>query len=207
MSALTNAKTPDIVIEKISLARIDDYYGAFLESREEWINWGGFSAAYLSMSALEMMIKDSLEAWKKGTAYTFFILDTALNQVVGSASLNHINATIPLANLAYLVRKSRTGEGIATKAAMLVARYGFEQLGFQRIEIVVAKDNAASLKVAEKLGAVREGLLRNRLQLNGSLCDAYLHSLIPKDYEINQINHFNLFHIMNIVQFYATKEC
>lgn len=99
------------------------------------------------------------------------------------------------------------GEGIATKAAMLVARYGFEQLGFQRIEIVGAKDNTASLGVAEKLYAVTEGLLRNRLPLNGSLCDAYLHSLIPKDYEINQINHFNLLYMMNIVQFYITKEC
>jgi len=90
-----------------------------------------------------------------------------------------------MANMAYWVRASRAGEGIATIAANLVARYSFEKLGLHRIEIVVSKENAASLRIAEKLGAVREGLLRNRLQVQGSPCDAYMHSLIPKDFEIN----------------------
>ena len=87
-----------------------------------------------------------------------------------------------MANLAYWVRTSRVGEGIATEAVILVARYGFEKLGFQRIEIIVSKDNAPSLRVAEKLGAVREGLLRNRLLLHGTPCDAYMHSLIQKEF-------------------------
>ncbi|MEK6223196.1 MAG: GNAT family N-acetyltransferase, partial [Chloroflexota bacterium] len=88
-------------------------------------------------------------------------------------------------NLGYQVRTSRLGEGIATEAAKLVVRYGFEKLMFQRIEIVVRIDNVSSQKVAEKLGAVREGLLRNRLQINGTPWDAYMYSLIPNDYGIH----------------------
>ena len=99
--------------------------------------------------------------------------------------LNQINRRYQMANLAYWVRTSCTGEGIATKAASLVAQYGFEKLGLQRIEIVISKENAPSLRIAEKLGALREGLLRNRLQILGSPSDAYMHSLIPEDFGIN----------------------
>ena len=90
------------------------------------------------------------------------------------------------ANLGYLVRTSRVKEGIATEAAKLVARYGFEKLDLQRIEVVVSTDNAPSLRVAEKLGAVKEGLLRNGLRKHGTPCDAYMYSLIPTDLGINK---------------------
>jgi ribosomal-protein-serine acetyltransferase len=79
------------------------------------------------------------------------------------------------------------GEGIATETAKLVARFGFENLGFQPLEIEVSPDNPANLKIAQKVGAVSEGLLRNRLNLHGSQCDAYMHSLIPADFGINNI--------------------
>jgi RimJ/RimL family protein N-acetyltransferase len=49
-----------------------------------------------------------------------------------------------------------------------------------RIEILVAVDNLASQRVAAKVGAVREGILRNRLLLHGKIHDAVMFSLIPK---------------------------
>ena len=91
-----------------------------------------------------------------------------------------------MANLGYWVRTSRAGEGIATEAAKLIARYGFEKLGFQRIEIVVPTGNLPSLRIAEKLGSVREGLLRNRAYLHGSPYDAHMYSLIPTDYDLDK---------------------
>ena len=112
------------------------------------------------------------------------MIDAKTNQFIGNTILNHVNRKYQMANLAYWVRSSRTGEGIATKAARYATQFGFEKLGLQRIEIVVSRDNRPSLRVAEKLGAVREGLLRNRLLILGSPCDAYMHSLIPKDFGI-----------------------
>ena len=50
-----------------------------------------------------------------------------------------------------------------------------------RIELVVAVENLASQRVAAKVGALREGLMRNRLQINGVTHHAYLHSLVPED--------------------------
>ena len=156
------------------------------ESSQEWFAEGMLFKPEFSLDELHLLTRDLMGLWEEDNAYGFYILDASTNQVGGYAFLNRIIREYKLANLGYQVRTSRMGEGIATAAAKLVAEYGFEKLGFQRIEIVVRKENAASLRVAEKLGAVREGLLRNRLQHHGSACDAYMHSLIPSDYGIHQ---------------------
>jgi RimJ/RimL family protein N-acetyltransferase len=62
-----------------------------------------------------------------------------------------------------------------------MARFAFEQLKMQRVEIVVEVENAPSLRAAEKAGATREGLLRNRLNNRGEPRDALIFSLIPRD--------------------------
>ena len=63
----------------------------------------------------------------------------------------------------------------------MAARFGFEELGLHRIEIVAAVENIASQRVAEKAGAVREGVLRKRLLIRGESQDAVLFSLLPED--------------------------
>jgi RimJ/RimL family protein N-acetyltransferase len=183
---MTNRKTPNIVIEKINLERFGDFYEAMVESGKGWFNAGMIPKPDLSRNELEHMIKAFIALWEQDNAYVFYVLDGTNNQIVGIALLNQIYRMHQIGNLAYIVRTSRTGEGIATEAARLVAQYGFEKLGLQRIEIVVHKDNVPSLKVAQKLGAMREALLRNRVLLHGVPSEAYLHSLIPTDFGINK---------------------
>jgi ribosomal-protein-serine acetyltransferase len=63
----------------------------------------------------------------------------------------------------------------------LVARFGFEELNLNRIEIIVATGNIPSQGVAMKVGASREGRLRKRLVVRDHVYDAIIFSLIPED--------------------------
>lgn len=63
----------------------------------------------------------------------------------------------------------------------LVAQYGFNEIGFNRLEIVVQVENVASCRVAEKLGAKLECIARNRLVGWGKSHDAAVYSLVPTD--------------------------
>ena len=92
-----------------------------------------------------------------------------------------INKADSFANLGYWVRTSKTRQGIATIATRLVARFGFDELKLNRIEIVVATDNIASLRVATKVGAMREGLMRRRTVVRDRTYDAVMFSLISED--------------------------
>ena len=70
---------------------------------------------------------------------------------------------------------------MATSATFLLARFGFDELKLNRIEIVVAIENKPSQRVAEKAGATQEGVLRKRLVVRDRVYDAVMYSLIPED--------------------------
>ena len=102
-------------------------------------------------------------------------------RLLGGVGLNFINRVHQFGNLGYWVRTGETGKGIASDASRLVARFGLEEVGLQRIEILTAVSNRASQRVAEKIGAVREGLLRKRLLIRDEPHDAVMFSLVRGD--------------------------
>ena len=64
------------------------------------------------------------------------------------------------AELGYWLGKPFWGRGIITEAARAMTGYGFETIGLLRIDAGVKAGNAASVRVLEKVGYRREGLLR-----------------------------------------------
>jgi RimJ/RimL family protein N-acetyltransferase len=115
-------------------------------------------------------------------AYEFAIIDPGDESVIGGCGLNHVNIGKGYGNLGYWVRSSRRGQAIAARATRLVARFAFEQVGVVRVEIVVAVHNRASSRTAEKAGARREGVLRNRMVVRDQVYEAVMYSLVPEDF-------------------------
>ena len=158
---------------------IEATYKAIRESLAELSPWLPFAHKDYSLRETREWMKKRPGEWKKGTTYDFGIFDAKDGTLLGGCGLNQVLKLNRSANLGYWVRTSRTGEGTAAAAARLLAKWGFETLKLLRIEILVATDNARSLRAAEKAGAKREGMLRNRLILHEKAHDAVMHSLIP----------------------------
>jgi len=118
---------------------------------------------------------------EKGKQYVFAIVDARNETLLGSIGLNRIDRTNLVANIGYWVRRTWTRRGVATAATRLIAEFGLNELGLQRLEILVPHHNVASRRVAEKAGARLEGVLRKRLVLAEKIHDARLYSLIPGD--------------------------
>jgi RimJ/RimL family protein N-acetyltransferase len=121
------------------------------------------------------------QAWENGDEFDFVVYDDQDVSPLGVCGFNSVNRIHNFANLGYWVRTSRTGQGVASAATRLVAEFGFSQLGFTRLEIVAAAGNMASQRVAEKVGATKEGIERNRYIVHGKIHDAVMYSLIPDD--------------------------
>ncbi|MEP0764930.1 MAG: GNAT family N-acetyltransferase [Fimbriimonadia bacterium] len=126
-------------------------------------------------------IAGRIEAWDRGDAYEFVIEDAETGRVLGGVGINSINRGLRSANLGYWVRTTAAGRGVATAAARLAARFALEVMGLVRVYILADVENLPSQRVAEKAGAVREGVLRNALVLRGEPRDAVGYSLIPGD--------------------------
>jgi ribosomal-protein-serine acetyltransferase len=147
-----------------------------IESVGRWLPW--CHADYGDAEA-EAWITHCAEGWRSGEHFAFAAFDAGTAQFLGAAGLNQRNREHNFMNLGYWVRTSQQGNGVAVRAVRLVSRFGFEQVGLTRIEIVTALDNRASRRVAEKSGAALEGIARNRLVDRGNPIDAALYALVP----------------------------
>ena len=166
--------------------RLDDADGLYAAARESiaevspWMKW---CHADYSIEESATWIEQCAERWQQGTEYNFVIADSMGGSFLGGCGVGYINQVDRVVNLGYWVRTSRTRQGVASTATRLLARFGFEELKLNRIEIIAATGNLASQRVAEKAGATREGILRNRLVVHENVYDMVMFSFIPQDLE------------------------
>jgi RimJ/RimL family protein N-acetyltransferase len=153
-------------------------YEATIESRAELAPWMEWMHGEYCIADTERWIVHSWKAWETDSAFGFTIVENRTGQILGSCSIRVDSPVHRNGSMGYWIRTSRTKQGFASETAALLARFGFAQLGLIRIEIIVAASNRASQRVAEKVGALREGLLRNRLLVRGKKLDAYVFSLV-----------------------------
>jgi RimJ/RimL family protein N-acetyltransferase len=121
------------------------------------------------------------KAWIEGNAFYFAVEEQGTGTFLGSCGLSALCIEHKRAALGFWIRSSRTGRGYATDAARAVMRLGFEDLALARIELEIAVDNAASRRVAEKLGCKLEGVLRQRLILPAGPTDTAIYALLRED--------------------------
>jgi RimJ/RimL family protein N-acetyltransferase len=160
-------------------------YQAVLESIDEVSRWLAWCHPGYSLEESAAWVGTQQAAWANGSEYSFAITNAADGTYLGTIGLNRIDPIHRWANLGYWVRSSQTNKGVATASALLVARFAFEHLKLNRIEIVISVKNTSSLRVAEKIGAAREGLLRSKVVAHGEVHDAVMFSLIPQDFVEN----------------------
>jgi ribosomal-protein-serine acetyltransferase len=144
----------------------------------EWLPW--CHPQYNVHDSAEFMATRD-EEWQNGVHYSFVIHARVNGYFLGGVGINFVNRVHNFANLGYWVRSHATRHVVATAAVRLAAQFAFTELKFTRLEILTGLENKPSQRVAEKLGAVREGVLRRRLVLYGEPRDAVLFSLIPED--------------------------
>jgi RimJ/RimL family protein N-acetyltransferase len=171
-----------IMIRPYRAEDVDALYKAVRESINELTRWmPSWCHAGYTIDESRAFIMSRDEARAKEEEYSFGIFDARTLGYMGGVGLNHLVREYLYANLGYWVRTSCAGRGVASRAARLAARFGLEELGLQRIEIVAAVENVGSQRAAEKTGALREGILRKRLLHHGQSVDAVLYSLVAED--------------------------
>lgn len=85
-----------------------------------------------------------------------------------------------MAKLAIRISPKFHGQGIATEAIRSVVTFCFTSTELQRLWTDVDVRNTASVRVLEKCGFVREGLIRQGKMVN-TWCDHYIYGLLSSD--------------------------
>lgn len=108
------------------------------------------------------------------------ILAIRLNgQLIGTIGITpgsdiHKNQT----ELGFWIGQQYWNKGIMSACIKSYSSYIFENFDFNRIYCEVFSDNISSIKVLEKCGFVKEGVLRQSVIKNGQIKDTYIYALL-----------------------------
>ena len=74
------------------------------------------------------------------------------------------------------------GKGVAAKASYLILKYGFEELGLNRIYLFAETENLAAARLYEKVGFKLEGILKKDVFSHGDYADRYVYGYLREDW-------------------------
>lgn len=113
----------------------------------------------------------------------FLLTDKASGTIIGRCGLHNWNEEHKRAEIGYSMEdESYKKLGLMSEAVEAVIDYGFKTLNLNRIEALVASYNVPSLRLLEKNGFVREGVLRNHYLVSGVFEDSLMFSKLYDEY-------------------------
>ena len=129
--------------------------------------------------ATRRYIKDRLAMMKDRTFFCFVLRDYEGSVPMGAVILKQFDNNVRKCEVGYFMGTPYLGQGYATLGLMWAVDRAFTQLDIGKVYARIAPDNLASIRVAEKCGFQREGLLRREYRAgNGQLVDVLYYGML-----------------------------
>jgi ribosomal-protein-alanine N-acetyltransferase len=123
-----------------------------------------------AMSAWPPLLSALRKAGRSGTMLPFVV--TYGGRLVGQMNVsNVVHGVLRSCTVGYWIDKDVAGRGVAPTALALVIDHCLTEVGLHRVEVDIRPENAASLRVVEKLGLRREGYYERFLDIDGAWRD------------------------------------
>lgn len=124
----------------------------------------------------------TLEGTPVRTEWHWALEEAGRPGVIGSVALMKDSATAASAELGYWFRREAWGKGYATEASRFALEFGFRTLELHRIWGKCHVDNVASARVMEKVGMVKEGLIREHVWLRDHWRSSYQFAVLDREF-------------------------
>jgi len=120
-------------------------------------------------------------AWRKRRDGIFAVVDCETGEIVGSCAMHAVDPEVENVEIGYWTAAAARGRGLTTRAVKLIVAWALHGLGAERVQLRADVRNSASLRVAEKAGFLREGVLRAAgfNSREGRRIDYAIFSLLP----------------------------
>ncbi len=129
-------------------------------------------------------VRDLLERQARGTDLPFAVIATSTGRAVGCTRYLDIQVAhraLEVGGTWYAVERQRTA--VNTECKLLVLSHAFEQLGANRVQFKTDVRNGRSQRALERIGAVREGTLREHLIMpDGHARSSVYYSILAREW-------------------------
>jgi RimJ/RimL family protein N-acetyltransferase len=154
--------------------------------------WTPVPVPYTTDEARDWVTRKAPAERASGRGIVLAVTELLTHRLVGSVRLDRTDWRTRTTEAGYVVAPWARGEGYAAESVLAVAQWLFRDLKFERLELRTAAGNTASQQVAQKIGCVSEGVLRNALIVRSRTedggwtdirTDLIVWGLLPEDLE------------------------
>jgi RimJ/RimL family protein N-acetyltransferase len=138
---------------------------------------------------IQTYIAKALEQKSQGLRVPFVVLDQHTHRIVGTTSFRDFVWDVRRVEIGYTwYAQSAQRSHINTSCKFLLLQYAFETLHANSVALRTDIRNVKSQKAIERLGAQRDGILRqDALRKDGSVRDTVMYSILKEEWlEIKQ---------------------
>lgn len=162
--------------------RMDDAQAMFaLYSDPRVMRYWSFPA-WVELGQAKVYLRRALDGMDSGELFPWAIAERDNDGLIGALTLHSLHAEQLRAEVGYSLSPAFQGRGMAAEALRCGLTHAFDDLGLVRVEADIDPRNQASARLLERLGFVREGLLRKRWRVNGEVCDSAIYGLLPDEF-------------------------
>ena len=134
-----------------------------------------------TLESLEQFARDNASGAAQGKWCRYAILLGGEGAPVGGIGLHNMDLRNRRCEIGYDLSPAHWGKGVMTRAARPLLAWAFGEGGFHRVEATVMEGNERSARVLQRLGFIREALLRDYKFVRGEFRDYSMWSLLASD--------------------------
>jgi RimJ/RimL family protein N-acetyltransferase len=137
-----------------------------------------------SQDQMRAWVEDILDRQKQGGDLPFAVIHLKSGRAIGATRYLEIrpgHRGLEIGGTWYSVTYQRTR--VNTECKYLLLQHAFEDLGCIRVQLKTDRLNERSQRAIERLGAVKEGMLRNHMiRPDGTIRDSVYYSILDREW-------------------------
>jgi len=171
--------------EHISLEPVEkDHLDALVFAGQDPKIWEFMAFSLDSESSVRRFVDYVVALPDKGMGQAYIIRSKSTHQIVGGSGYWHVNHQHNKLEIggSWVIPKQQRSV-VNTEAKYLMLKNAFENLSCNRVGFSIDVRNEKSLRAVERIGAKREGVLRNDMQMHdGRLRDSAIYSIVINEW-------------------------
>ncbi|MCY7854554.1 GNAT family protein [Bacillus spizizenii] len=180
-----NVTLHELTGKQIRVVPIDKSHiqGLYEAANDENI-WTHLPKTIITLHDMEAFVKEALQTKESGAEFPFVIIQRETDKIVGTTRFLYMSSASRSLEIGWTwFHPSVWGTSVNTECKYLLLQYCFEQLNTIRVQFKTDERNIRSQKAIERLGAVKEGILRNQMiRKDGTFRNSVLYSIIDSDW-------------------------
>lgn len=174
-------ETERLILRQMTMDDLEFYFKHF--SIREIEEGSGYPAPKDLDAARDEVQRFIIDLYENGLGYRWGIAKKGEDDLIGTCGYYLWNREARKAAIGYDLEPEYWGQGIMTEALAEMIRFGFKEMDLNRIQVSIEPSNERSLRLVQRLGFKREGVLRDNYFFKGVYQDDVMFSLLRREWD------------------------